>query len=370
MRSQHPASAPLDLDPPVVASHNRALLSDSVINQRTCPAGALLVRNGSCTQPPTLSKAQVVLMSSSYSYETRPSVPMEASPKTGRMEMCPQGTLLSPNTCQSLSAGCACVACRNGSYQNTPNLEVSCQPCSHCLSYFGQMVVRTCTATQDTECGCKRGYYKAPRPFSDSNDLNCKICTNCSTMHRETQRDCSEAADAECGGCLPTFCDIGSHCQPCPRTTPQQEQLTNPTFPSDIVTPSVETCGTACQASTWWLSGSTPCPEIGLLADGAPLPTPVLQQGRKLYAIIDAVPVRRWKEFVRGLGLRDGEIELVELEHSQFREQQYEMLKRWRQRRGASLDAVFATLEEMQLGGCAQELREQLGPKRLLHPFL
>uniref|UniRef100_A0ABM5EL02 Tumor necrosis factor receptor superfamily member 25 isoform X4 n=1 Tax=Pogona vitticeps TaxID=103695 RepID=A0ABM5EL02_9SAUR len=363
-----------------------------------------------------LAPAVVVLMSSSYSYETRPSVPMEASPKTGRMEMCPQGTLLSPNTCQSLSAGCACVACRNGSYQNTPNLEVSCQPCSHCLSYFGQMVVRTCTATQDTECGCKRGYYKAPRPFSDSNDLNCKICTNCSTMHRETQRDCSEAADAECGGCLPTFCDIGSHCQPCPRTTPQQEQLTNPTFPSDIVTPSVETCGTACQASTWWLSGiigscavllllvgsfivyckwsrsgglrpplsaesslsvyagkpssGTPCPEIGLLADGAPLPTPVLQQGRKLYAIIDAVPVRRWKEFVRGLGLRDGEIELVELEHSQFREQQYEMLKRWRQRRGASLDAVFATLEEMQLGGCAQELREQLGPKRLLHPFL
>nr|XP_020655660.1 tumor necrosis factor receptor superfamily member 25 [Pogona vitticeps] len=201
-----------------------------------------------------------------------------------------------------------------------------------------------------------------------------------------------------------------------PRTTPQQEQLTNPTFPSDIVTPVVESCGIACQASTWWLSGiigscafllllvgsfvvyckrsqsgglrpplsaesslsvyagkpssGTPCPEIGLLVDGAPLPTPVLQQGRKLYAIIDAVPVRRWKEFVRGLGLRDGEIELVELEHSQFREQQYEMLKRWRQRRGASLDAVFATLEEMQLGGCAQELREQLGPQRLLHPFL
>ncbi|XP_078235264.1 uncharacterized protein LOC144584027 isoform X2 [Pogona vitticeps] len=84
-----------------------------------------------------LAPAVVVLMSSSYSYETRPNVPMEASPKTGRMEMCPQGTRLSPNPCQSLSAGCACVACRNGYYQNTPNLEVSCQPCSHCL-YLGE----------------------------------------------------------------------------------------------------------------------------------------------------------------------------------------------------------------------------------------
>uniref|UniRef100_A0A8D0DFM7 Death domain-containing protein n=1 Tax=Salvator merianae TaxID=96440 RepID=A0A8D0DFM7_SALMN len=82
--------------------------------------------------------------------------------------------------------------------------------------------------------------------------------------------------------------------------------------------------------------------------------------GRNLYVIIDAVPVRRWKEFVRGLGLRDGEIELVELEHTLFREQQYEMLKRWSHQQGASLATVLAVLEDMQLGGCAQQLSEQL----------
>nr|XP_028597771.1 tumor necrosis factor receptor superfamily member 25 [Podarcis muralis] len=95
------------------------------------------------------------------------------------------------------------------------------------------------------------------------------------------------------------------------------------------------------------------------LVNGAP-PICGLLQGRNMYAVIDAVPVRRWKEFVRGLGLRDREIELVELEHSQFREQQYEMLKRWCQQQGPSTDAIFTVLESMQLGGCAQELREQL----------
>lgn len=106
-------------------------------------------------------------------------------------------------------------------------------------------------------------------------------------------------------------------------------------------------------------------PETVMLVGKAPPPSCLLQQGRKLYTVINAVPVRRWKEFVRGLGLQDGEIELVELEHSQFREQQYEMLKRWCQQRGASLEAILDTLEAMQLGGCAQELREKLQTEHL-----
>lgn len=78
------------------------------------------------------------------------------------------------------------------------------------------------------------------------------------------------------------------------------------------------------------------------------------------------VPVRRWKEFVRALGLRDTEIESVELEHAQLREQQYEMLKRYYQQQGGTLDTLFAVLEDMHLGGCAQELREQLQPSTLV----
>ncbi|NWI11904.1 TNR25 factor, partial [Crypturellus soui] len=83
-------------------------------------------------------------------------------------------------------------------------------------------------------------------------------------------------------------------------------------------------------------------------------------QGGQLYAVIDAVPLRRWKEFMRVLGLRDTDIEVVELEFAHVRDQQYEMLKRWGQQSSASLGRVFAALERMELEGCAQALRLRL----------
>lgn len=86
----------------------------------------------------------------------------------------------------------------------------------------------------------------------------------------------------------------------------------------------------------------------------------VLQPGSQLYDIIDAVPVRRWKEFMRVLELRDAEIEVVEMEFTHVRDQQYEMLKRWCQQRHATLNAVIHALERMELSGCAEELRHRL----------
>lgn len=93
-----------------------------------------------------------------------------------------------------------------------------------------------------------------------------------------------------------------------------------------------------------------------------PEPRGGLLQGSQLYAVIDAVPVRRWKEFMRVLELREAEIELVELEVAHIRDQQYEMLKRWCQQTSATLDRVFAALERMELAGCAEALRRTLPP--------
>ncbi|NXW10682.1 TNR25 factor, partial [Fregetta grallaria] len=91
-----------------------------------------------------------------------------------------------------------------------------------------------------------------------------------------------------------------------------------------------------------------------------PGPHSTLLQGSQLYTVIDAVPVRRWKEFMRVLELREAEIELVELEVTHIRDQQYEMLKRWCQQTSATLDRVFAALERMELAGCAEVLRRSL----------
>lgn len=92
----------------------------------------------------------------------------------------------------------------------------------------------------------------------------------------------------------------------------------------------------------------------------APEPRGALLQGSQLYAVIDVVPVRRWKEFMRMLELREAEIELVELEVAHIRDQQYEMLKRWCQQTSATLERVFAALERMELAGCAEALRQSL----------
>ncbi|NXK05794.1 TNR25 factor, partial [Herpetotheres cachinnans] len=91
-----------------------------------------------------------------------------------------------------------------------------------------------------------------------------------------------------------------------------------------------------------------------------PEPRGALLQGSQLYTVIDVVPVRRWKEFMRVLELREAEIELVELEVAHIRDQQYEMLKRWCQQTSATLDRVFAALERMELAGCAEALRRSL----------
>ncbi|XP_008565243.1 PREDICTED: tumor necrosis factor receptor superfamily member 25 [Galeopterus variegatus] len=104
-----------------------------------------------------------------------------------------------------------------------------------------------------------------------------------------------------------------------------------------------------------------PPPESALSpAPPAGSPAAALQPGPQLYDVMDAVPARRWKEFVRTLGLREADIEAVEVEIGRFRDQQYEMLKRWRQQQPAGLGAVYAALERMGLDGCAEDLRSRL----------
>ncbi|KAI5139512.1 Tumor Necrosis Factor Receptor Superfamily Member 25 [Manis pentadactyla] len=116
-----------------------------------------------------------------------------------------------------------------------------------------------------------------------------------------------------------------------------------------------------------WSREQMPGRALGSLPPPPPSPAPptasvaaVLQPGPQLYDVVDAVPARRWKEFVRTLGLREAEIEAVEVEVGRFRDQQYEMLKRWRQQQPAGLGAVYAALERMGLDGCAEDLRGRL----------
>lgn len=81
-----------------------------------------------------------------------------------------------------------------------------------------------------------------------------------------------------------------------------------------------------------------------------------------LYAVVDHVPLSRWKEFVRRLGLSDYDLERIEAEHRHLRDAQYEMLRLWNLRMGhaATVEHISCVLNQMELSGCSEAIQEAL----------
>ncbi|XP_043778946.1 tumor necrosis factor receptor superfamily member 25 isoform X3 [Cervus elaphus] len=287
---------------------------------------------------------------------------------------------------------CMVSQCRHGS-------PFRCHPCTDCGALHRH--TQTPCSSRDTHCGtCLPGFYEYG-----------KSCVSCPTS---TLGSCPEPCVAVCGwrqmfwvqmlvaglvvplllGATLTY--TYRRCHPCKPMGPTDDtgvevltplQTTNLSPPDSgpalLVPPSSSEKVCPVQlVGHGWTSGSpqtqeAPCPEAtwswDQLPSRAPGPSPplspappagsaaaTLQPGPQLYDVMDAVPARRWKEFVRTLGLREAEIEAVEVEVGRFRDQQYEMLKRWRQQQHAGLGAVYAALERMGLDGCAEDLRSRL----------
>ncbi|ETE69289.1 Tumor necrosis factor receptor superfamily member 1A, partial [Ophiophagus hannah] len=81
-----------------------------------------------------------------------------------------------------------------------------------------------------------------------------------------------------------------------------------------------------------------------------------------LYAVMDAVPVLRWKEFMRYLGLSENTIDRIFLDHRHARDAQYETLKEWRllANHDATMERISQVLSKMDLSGCIEEIQEAL----------
>ncbi|XP_043429605.1 tumor necrosis factor receptor superfamily member 25 isoform X2 [Prionailurus bengalensis] len=287
---------------------------------------------------------------------------------------------------------CLVKSCRDGS-------PFRCHPCSDCRALHRH--TRVPCSVRDTDCGtCLPGFYE----YGNS-------CVSCPTS---TLGSCPEPCVTVCGwrqmfwvqvllaglvvplllGATLTY--TYHRCQPCKPMVPNEAGLEALTplqathlSPRDstLLAPasSIEKVRATHLVGNGWALGSpqnqeAPCAEVTwswdqlrsrALDPPPPMPTPspappagsaaaTLQPGPQLYDVMDAVPARRWKEFVRTLGLREAEIEAVEVEIGRFRDQQYEMLKRWRQQQPAGLGAVYAALERMGLDGCAEDLRSRL----------
>ncbi|KAM6191576.1 tumor necrosis factor receptor superfamily member 25 [Sarcoramphus papa] len=329
---------------------------------------------------------------------------------------CPAGTFRAqPNTFRKCQA---CYECDRQTFQSvlsncsaTSNVACGCEPgrfrncldehcsdfsCRQCQPCTGRLIQRPCSEAQDTLCGsCKPDFY------AEGGE-----CRPCSTSAPEM---CGKECQQACGGSGgqgsglvyillaltgPFF--LGALAIYHKRKRRQHDAPAGGPLPvAQAATPTAGAVATSwyqVSACGWdrrcWTQPCSPqliehatgtakqSPEYGALLreqpSGAaqpggevepsapPEPRGALLQGSQLYAVIDAVPVRRWKEFMRVLELREAEIELVELEVAHIRDQQYEMLKRWCQQTSATLDRVFAALERMELAGCAEALRRSL----------
>ncbi|NXV00511.1 TNR25 factor, partial [Cettia cetti] len=338
------------------------------------------------------------------------------SPENGSACLaCPAGTFRShENTLRECQA---CYECDRQAFQSvlsncsaTSNVVCGCEPgrfrvcldklcsefsCQKCQPCTGRLIQRPCSETQDTLCdsSCKPDFYREGD--------ECRPChtSTLDTCGKECQQACGSNNDqgsgleyillgltgplflgalaiyhkrkrrwhdALAGGPLPTaqastsmtgaalmpWCQFSARpwdglCWTPPRSPQGTEHATGTAKQSLKHQENTETL--LCKQPSDEGEPSAP-----------PEPRSALLQGSQLYAVIDVVPVRRWKEFMRMLELREAEIELVELEVTHIRDQQYEMLKRWCQQTSATLDHVFAALERMELAGCAEALRQSL----------
>ncbi|NXP29283.1 TNR25 factor, partial [Scytalopus superciliaris] len=324
---------------------------------------------------------------------------------------CPAGTFRTqPNT---LTKCQACYECDRQAFQSvlsncsaTSNIACGCEPghfrvchdkscsdfsCQKCQPCTGRLIQRPCSEAQDTLCdsSCKPDFY------TEGNE--CRPChtSTLDTCGKECQQVCGSSSSSSQGleylllGLTgPLFlCGLVIY--------HKRKRLRHHALAGGPLSTAQAATSTAGAVATPWcqftargwdsLCWTQPCSPQGtnratvmlrqspkhqaLLCEqpsdkgepsAPPEPRSALLQGSQLYAIIDAVPVRRWKEFMRMLELREAEIELVELEVANIRDQQYEMLKRWCQQTSATLDRVFAALERMELAGCAEALRQSL----------
>uniref|UniRef100_A0A8C3P5X1 TNF receptor superfamily member 25 n=1 Tax=Cyanoderma ruficeps TaxID=181631 RepID=A0A8C3P5X1_9PASS len=332
----------------------------------------------------------------------------------------PAGTFLF-KPCTSPGNDSECRDCPAGTFRTQPNTLRECQACYECDRQAFQSVLSNCSATSNVACGCEPGRFRVCLDKQCS-EFSCRKCQPCTG--RLIQRPCSEAQDTLCdSSCKPDFYREGDECRPCHTHHAGQLMgmfllllsgsgleyillgLTGPFFLGALAiyrkrkrlwgdalaggplpTAQAATSVAGAAATPWCQFGALrwdnpcwtqPCSPQGrecantqtLLWEppsdegepcAPPEPRGALLQGSQLYAVIDVVPVRRWKEFMRMLELREAEIELVELEVTHIRDQQYEMLKRWCQQTSATLDHVFAALERMELAGCAEALRQSL----------
>ncbi|XP_061494325.1 tumor necrosis factor receptor superfamily member 1A-like isoform X2 [Rhineura floridana] len=333
---------------------------------------------------------------------------------------CHKGTYVAQH-CLNEDKATKCLLCPQGTYLPEDNYMDKCFRCQGCRSSFGQIPVSDCTSEKDTVCGCGNKQYRS----NDNREFFCKDCSAC--LNGKIRKECTKSSDTICE-CLPAFflrkgennCTSCSSCNEgeCKEHCRLVNSVTSPQNSSEItfilgslvilfgaasvfllirkIRPS---CQRKLNASSFLCSSSQQptrepsskavdndfFPESiqteGLLPQktaSASLPvqhlpdcvraageTQIPDRPEVLYTVVDHVPVSRWKEFVRRLGLNENAIERTYTEHRHMREAQYDMLRQWRLQagHGATVERISNVLNQMEMSGCSEAIQEIL-PKQ------
>uniref|UniRef100_A0A8D0C740 Uncharacterized protein n=1 Tax=Salvator merianae TaxID=96440 RepID=A0A8D0C740_SALMN len=106
-------------------------------------------------------------------------------------EKCPAGKYVF-DECSWPRKPSICKSCNEGKdFTAHANDFEACLPCSECK--LGEIIVRSCNRTSDTECRCKNGYFRPP-----AYEECVKCMTKCPDGQIIVQR-CNSITDAKCG---------------------------------------------------------------------------------------------------------------------------------------------------------------------------
>ncbi|NXI52292.1 TNR1A factor, partial [Chloroceryle aenea] len=326
--------------------------------------------------------------------------------------------------CDRSDQATVCLPCANGTFTAVDNIMPKCFPCKLCRTELQQIVESPCTPQQDTICGCRKNQYRTGS-LDFFQCRNCSSCANGVIANCSGSRDaicrCKPGYFLTFNNvCKPCNSCIGEECLQChsPVTTSPASSGTNGSLILGIIVAIFGVISVLCIvnkvvkmvqengiASSLYSCVSLPQTtkepvsevevkrseisillpesqkEIELPVNATPPPAPLPQSSHELpdcvsparktqlpdnpfilYTVVERVPLARWKEFVRRLGLSDYDLERIETEHRHLRDAQYEMLRLWKLRLGyaATVEHISCVLNQMELSGCSEAIQDAL----------
>ncbi|KAL4604759.1 tumor necrosis factor receptor superfamily member 1A [Arapaima gigas] len=329
------------------------------------------------------------------------------------------------NECVSEHHRSHCDKCPPENYLDNSNSARTCFRCKRCKEENYENETSPCTGEKNRVCDCVDGYYKKEISPTTWQCLKCRTCgdgqqelskcvpnSNTVCVCKEDHYENTSGQCVPCKTCLGG--DKGGPCsQYCNRTTEEPTELPalRGRYKMPFVTLSVifavivgGLCAFICllykrsQKSQWTssvaespssmttesLMGSETheskivrqenSPGLGkseLSTVQSQLPDCVPREfnaSQFIYFLLEHIPLDRFKELVRCLGVSDRDIERVERENHSVKEAQYQMLRMWSENGSggkpgslshAGLVLVVDTLRNIGLVGCAEAVEDK-----------